>query len=99
MSNFFVNNALFPTQQPGDKNKTCKRRSQKRPLQIDDWDDFVALIRNWNRPVIRENLPKSHFIGHAANGLQGQDDEVLNVSYTLSLDALPVRLVPTGSTK
>ncbi|KAL1974870.1 hypothetical protein VTN31DRAFT_5074 [Thermomyces dupontii] len=44
----------------GKRNKTCKRHSKKRPLQIDDWDEFIKLIRKWNRPDQHETLNASY---------------------------------------
>ncbi|KAL1973374.1 hypothetical protein VTN31DRAFT_6009 [Thermomyces dupontii] len=44
----------------GKRNKTCKRNSKKPPLQIDDWDEFIKLIRKWNRPDQHETLNASY---------------------------------------
>ena len=37
----------FETTTKGKRNKTCRRHSQKRSLELDDWDNFTQLLRNW----------------------------------------------------
>jgi hypothetical protein len=41
----------FEVNKQGKQNKTCKRHSKKRSLEPDNWEDFIALLQNWNRPV------------------------------------------------
>jgi hypothetical protein len=35
----------------GNGIKLCKRHSQKRSLEFDDWEYFIMLLRNWNKLV------------------------------------------------
>ncbi|KAJ5131039.1 uncharacterized protein N7515_007078 [Penicillium bovifimosum] len=46
----------FLVNKQGKRNKTCKRHSKKRPLEIDDWENFIQVIRNWNKPNHSEIL-------------------------------------------
>ena len=41
----------FKFNKQGKQNKTCRRHSQKRALEFDDWEDFIKRLRNWNRPA------------------------------------------------
>jgi hypothetical protein len=41
----------FETNKQGKRNKTCKRHSKKRPLEVDDWENFVVRLQSWNKPV------------------------------------------------
>ena len=41
----------FAINKQGKQNKTCERHSQKRALEFDDWESFIMLLRNWNRPA------------------------------------------------
>jgi hypothetical protein len=41
----------FEINKQGKRNKTCKRHSKKRPLEVDDWENFILVLRNWNKPV------------------------------------------------
>jgi hypothetical protein len=37
----------FETNKKGKRNKTCRRHSRKRSLELDDWENFAQLLRNW----------------------------------------------------
>lgn len=51
----------FEINKQGKRNRTCKRHTRrKRPLHTDDWDNFISLIRSWNRPVSNSDLGLSH---------------------------------------
>lgn len=45
----------FELNKSGKRNKTCKRHSQKRPLEVelDDWAGFIVQIQTWNESVRR----------------------------------------------
>lgn len=43
----------FQINKQGKRNKTCKRHTKKRVTSFDAWDDFIALLRNWNK-LVRE---------------------------------------------
>jgi hypothetical protein len=59
MSTFFCSTckSLLPAEnfgylKYGKRKTTCNRHiTRKRALELDDWDDFITEIREWNRPV------------------------------------------------
>ncbi|KAJ5142546.1 uncharacterized protein N7515_001333 [Penicillium bovifimosum] len=46
----------FHVNKQGKRNKTCQRHSKKRPLEVDDWENFIQVLRNWNEPNQSEIL-------------------------------------------
>lgn len=47
----------FEINKQGNWNKTCKRHSQKRSLEFDNWDNFIMLLWKWNKPVSNAETP------------------------------------------
>ncbi|KAJ5575791.1 hypothetical protein N7535_002717 [Penicillium sp. DV-2018c] len=39
----------FHINKQGKRNATCKRHSKKRSLEIDDWENFIRVLRDWNK--------------------------------------------------
>jgi hypothetical protein len=39
----------FQINKKGKLNKTCRRHSRKRSLELDEWENFILLLRNWKR--------------------------------------------------
>ncbi|KAA8641710.1 uncharacterized protein ATNIH1004_011846, partial [Aspergillus tanneri] len=39
----------FKFNKDGKPQRTCKRHGRKRALELDDWDSFTRLLRNWNK--------------------------------------------------
>ncbi|KAK9476369.1 hypothetical protein V1514DRAFT_184931 [Lipomyces japonicus] len=39
----------FGKKKNGKHYKTCNRHNKKRSLQLDDWNDFMELLKNWKK--------------------------------------------------
>ncbi|THC98128.1 hypothetical protein EYZ11_002416 [Aspergillus tanneri] len=65
----------FKFNKDGKPQRTCKRHGRKRALELDDWDSFTRLLRNWNK---------------LASIFEINQDQILEGSYIFDLDTLPV---------
>lgn len=41
----------FEFNKQGKRNRTCKRHTKKRSLEVDDWRDFILCLQDWNKAV------------------------------------------------
>lgn len=48
--------AEFEVNKKGQRNRTCKRHSRKRALELHDWDSFTLLLRSWKKQASNFNI-------------------------------------------
>ena len=68
----------FELNKKGKRNRTCKRHSRKRALELDDWDSFTRVLRNWNKSASTFQTPD----------MQSLDWSTKNFSNLIGIDSV-----------